>query len=178
MNEYEIRKTGRPATPEVLYAPNIEAFILTNDGVFPNNPKLPLLIYKKALNTEIPDLVSQMQAIFADHHWGNSWVDGIYDFHHYHSTSHEVLAICGEHGIEHTLSAGDVVIPAGVSHKNLGSEGSFVVVGAYPRGRKYDMCYGKREERPAADKNIVSVPIPDSDPLYGSDGPMTEHWQA
>jgi len=187
MNSFETGRTAGPATPEILYAPNVEAVILTDDGVFPNNRKLPLMIYKKALNTDIPDLVSHVQAIFADHHWGNSWLDSIYDFHHYHSTSHEVLAICGgqarvlfggEHGIEQTVSAGDViVIPAGVSHKKIHSEGNFVVVGAYPRGYKHDMCYGKHEERPAADRNIVSVPIPDSDPLYGPDGPLTEHWR-
>lgn len=188
MNDYETNKTGGPATPEVLYAPSVEALMLTDDGVFPNNRKLPLLIYKKAMNTEIPDLVSHVQAIFADHHWGGSWVDGIYDFHHYHSTSHEVLAVCsgrarvlfgGEHGMEWTVSAGDViVIPAGVAHKTLGTEGSFIVVGAYPHGCKYDMCYGKREERPAADRNIVCVPIPDFDPLYGPDGPLGKHWKA
>jgi uncharacterized protein YjlB len=188
MNNYETGKTGGPVTPDILYKPNVEAFLLTDDGVFPNNRKLPLLIYRKVLNTGIHDLVSHVQAVFADHHWGGSWVDSVYDFHHYHSTSHEVLAVCsgqgrilfgGEHGIEQTVSAGDViVIPAGVAHKNLGSEGNFVVVGAYPRGRKYDMCYGKHEERPAADRNIVSVPTPEADPLYGPDGPLMDHWQA
>jgi uncharacterized protein YjlB len=39
------------------------------------------------------------------------------------------------------------------------------------------MCHGKRDERPEADKNIVSVLTPDSDPLYGPDGPLPEHWQ-
>jgi uncharacterized protein YjlB len=188
MNDYKTDKTGGTVSSDILYAPNVEAFILTDDGVFPNNRKLPLLIYKKALNTGIPDLVSHVQAICADHHWGGSWIDSVYDFHHYHSTAHEVLAICGgqgrilfggEHGIELAISAGDaIVIPAGVAHKNLGSERNFVVVGAYPHGHQYDMCYGKRGERPAADRNIVSLPIPDSDPLYGSDGPLTEHWQA
>ncbi len=70
-----------------------------------------------------------------------------------------------------------IVIPAGVAHKNLGSEHNLVVVGAYPHGREHDMCYGKHEERPASDRNIVSVPIPESDPLYGSDGPLLEHWR-
>ncbi len=78
MDKNETGSVGGTASAEVVYAPNIEAFILTNDGVFPNNPRLPLLIYKKALNTEIPDLVSHVQAIFADHHWGNSWIDSIY----------------------------------------------------------------------------------------------------
>ncbi|MGE5294376.1 MAG: hypothetical protein ACM3VT_06070, partial [Solirubrobacterales bacterium] len=94
MDTHEMSDTGGAASAEIVYAPNVEAFILTNDGIFPNNPKLPLLIYKKALNTDVPDLVSHVQAIFADHGWGNSWVDSIYDFHHYHSISHEVLAIC------------------------------------------------------------------------------------
>jgi uncharacterized protein YjlB len=39
------------------------------------------------------------------------------------------------------------------------------------------MCHGWREERPQADKNIVAVPNPESDPLYGRGGPLMEHWQ-
>lgn len=188
MDEYSTGKAGGPAASDTVYAPNVEALILTGDGVFPNNHKLPLLIYRRALNTDIPDLAGHVQAVFADHHWGNSWVDSVYDFHHYHSTAHEVLAVCsgrarilfgGEHGSEQTVSAGDViVIPAGVSHKNLGSEGNFTVIGAYPQGQNYDMCRGRREERPEADRRIVSVPLPQADPLYGPDGPLMEHWQA
>jgi uncharacterized protein YjlB len=186
MNDRGIDRTGGPVSTDVLYAPNVEAIILTDDGVFPNNRKLPLLIYRNVLNTGIRDLTAHVQAVLAEHQWGGSWIDSIYDYHHYHSTAHEVLAVCsgrarilfgGEHGIEQTVSAGDViVIPAGVAHKKLSSEGNFVVVGAYPPGQKYDMCYGKHEERPHADRSIVSVPVPESDPLYGPDGPLTEHW--
>lgn len=189
MDEQRTSDAGGSAQQEILHAPVVEAFILTDDGVFPNNRKLPLLIYKKALAPGAQDPTAQVQAIFADNHWGGSWVDGIYDYHHYHSTAHEVLAICrghaevrfgGEHGITQTVSAGDVVIiPAGVAHKNLGASDDFVVVGAYPQGRQdYDMCGGKRSERPEADKHIVSVPIPEADPLYGPDGPLMEHWSA
>lgn len=187
MSDYSTGKTGSPATTDIVYTPTVEAIILTDDGVFPNNRRLPLLIYKKVLNTGIRDLASYIQAMFAEHRWDDSWIDGVYDYHHYHSTAHEVLAVCsgqarllfgGEHGIEQTVSAGDViVIPAGVAHKNLGTEGNFTVVGAYPQGQEYDMCCGKREERPHADKNIVTVPLPQADPLYGPDGPLLEHWQ-
>lgn len=181
-------RTEGPATQDLLRAPNLEAFILTDDGIFPNNRRLPLLVYKKALNPEASDLIAQVQAILAENGWGGAWVDSIFDYHHYHSTSHEVLAICGgradvrfggEHGITRTLTTGDVLaIPAGVAHKNLGASNDFVVVGAYPRGQEgYDMCHGKREDRREADKNIVSVPLPESDPLYGLDGPLTEHWR-
>ena len=187
MDDQGVQRTEGAATQDLLRAPNVEAFILTDDGVFPNNRKLPLLVYRKVLNPGVPDLIAQVQAIFAGNGWDGSWVDSIFDFHHYHSTSHEVLAICGgqaevcfggEHGITLTLAAGDVVvIPAGVAHKNLGAGKDFVVVGAYPHGREhYDMCRGKREERLCADKNIVSVAIPESDPLYGPDGPLTDHW--
>lgn len=188
MSDQRTGGVGPAAAPEVLRVPNVEAFILTDDGVFPNNRKLPLLIYKKALNTDVPDLTEQVQAVFAENRWGGSWIDGIFGYHHYHSTAHEVLAICsgqaevrfgGEHGITCTVSAGDViVIPAGVAHKNFGSNDEFVVVGAYPQGQSYDMCHGRREERPEADKRIVRVPRPESDPLYGPDGPLVEHWRA
>ena len=188
MDNQETSRTQSTATPDLLRAPNVDAFILTDDGVFPNNRKLPLLVYRKVLNLDAPDLISQVRAIFAENGWGGSWVNSIFDFHHYHSTSHEVLAICGgraevrfggEHGITLTLAAGDVVvIPAGVAHKNLGAGNDFVVIGAYPRGQEnYDMCHGKREERLQTDRNIVGVPIPESDPLYGRDGPLVEHWR-
>ncbi len=186
-NQRTSRMEG-PATQELLRAPTVEAFILTDDGVFPNNRKLPLLVYRKVLSLDVPDLIGQVRAIFAENGWGGSWVNGIFDYHHYHSTAHEVLAICGgraevrfggEHGITLTLAAGDVVvIPAGVAHKNLGAGNDFVVVGAYPHGQEnYDMCRGRREERLQVDRNIVSVPIPESDPLYGPDGPLTDHWR-
>ncbi len=189
MDNQGISRMPGPATQDLLRAPTVEAFILTDDGVFPNNRRLPLLVYRKVLRLDAPDLIAQVQAVFAENGWAGSWVNSIFDYHHYHSTAHEVLAICGgraevcfggEHGITLTLSAGDVVvIPAGVAHKNLGAGNDFVVVGAYPRGQEnYDMCHGKREERREADKNIVSVPTPASDPLYGPDGPLTEHWRA
>jgi uncharacterized protein YjlB len=188
MNNQEPSRMEGPATQDLLRAPSVEAFILTDDGVFPNNRKLPLLVYRKVLSLDVADLIAPVRALFTENGWGGSWVNGIFDYHHYHSTSHEVLAICGgqaevcfggEHGITLTLSAGDVVvIPAGVAHKNRGAGNDLVVVGAYPRGQdSYDMCRGKREERLQTDRNIVSVPIPESDPLYGRDGPLTEHWR-
>ena len=189
MDNQETSKMQGPATQDLLRAPDVEAFILTDDGVFPNNRKLPLLVYRRVLSLDAPDRIAQVRAIFAENGWGGSWVNSIFDYHHYHSTAHEVLAICGgwaevcfggEHGITLTLAAGDaVVIPAGVAHKSLRAGNDFVVVGAYPRGQEgYDMCRGKREERLQADKNIVGVPVPESDPLYGAGGPLTEHWRA
>jgi uncharacterized protein YjlB len=189
MNSQKTSAGSGPATQDLLRAPNVEAFILTDDGVVPNNRKLPLLVYRKALNPDAADLIAQVRAILAEHGWVGAWVDSIFDYHHYHSTAHEVLVVCGgqaevcfggEHGIAITLATGDmVVIPAGVAHQNRGAGADFVVVGAYPRGQEnYDLCRARRDERPEADKNIVRVPHPDMDPLYGANGPLQEHWHA
>jgi uncharacterized protein YjlB len=186
MDRQERDVGNKAATAELVQAPNVEPHLLPDTGVFPNNNILPLLIYRRALNPDAPDLVEQARRLFEQNQWDGSWVDSMYDYHHYHSTAHEALAICGgraevrfggDGGITRTISAGDViVIPAGVSHKNLGASGSFVVVGAYPQGQTYDMCYGREGERPQADDNIAAVPLPRSDPIYGPDGPLMQNW--
>lgn len=48
------------------------------------------------------------------------------------------------------------MIPAGVGHKNLGSE-DLGVVGAYPEGHSRDLLRGLPLERPDADKNIAHL---------------------
>ena len=76
-----------------------------------------------------------------------------------------------------TVAAGDVVvIPAGVAHRRLRSTPDFGVVGAYPQGQRWDMCYGKKGERPGTDRNIARVPDPGTDPVYGGEGPLLELW--
>jgi uncharacterized protein YjlB len=126
--------------------------------------------------------------LLADNHWSGTWRDGIYAFHHYHSTAHEVLAcyhgsaevqLGGEPGILYTMNTGDVIlIPAGTGHKSLHATDDFAVVGGYPRGQNWDMCYGKPRERPQADQNIARVPLPKADPIYGAEGPVMEFWKA
>ena len=160
--------------------------ILKDDGTFPNNENLPLLLYKNVLNLPAHDPDDMIEDLFESNRWGGSWVNGIYGFHHYHSTAHEVLGcfsgsadvqLGGGDGIIQTLSKGDVVvIPAGVSHKNLGSSSDFRVVGAYPFGQFPDMCRDGSKERPKADQNISSVRLPEKDPVFGATGPITDHW--
>lgn len=167
---------------EPVQLPRVLPFPLADAGVIPNS-KFPLLIYQGAVK---PASAPAFEELFSAHDWRASWRDGIYTYHHYHSTTHEVLGVFsgsatvqfgGERGIKQKVAAGDVIIiPAGVSHKNLGASSDFGVVGAYPGGAEWDMNYGQRSERPQSDENIARAPLPKFDPVYGADGPLFEHW--
>lgn len=166
--------------------PEIITRILEDDGQFPNNEDYPVIIYRQVINFTDHDGAEILEDIFGQNGWSGSWRDGIFSYHHYHSNTQEVLGIyCGEasvqfggpHGQTFKVKRGDVILlPAGIAHKNLGSSSDFRVVGAYPGGRSYDMNYGKEGERPAADGNIKKVPVPQNDPVFGNQGPVTEYW--
>jgi uncharacterized protein YjlB len=168
--------------------PEIISQSLEDDGTFPNNPENPLVVYKKAIRLASSKGAEIIEDVFHTNRWGGSWRNGIYPFHHYHSTAHEVLGIYkgnarvqfgGEKGPILAVEAGDVVIiPAGVAHKNINSSQNFRVVGAYPAGQFWDMNCGKPGERPAADQNIAKVPDPKTDPVYGDESPLLELWGA
>jgi uncharacterized protein YjlB len=165
-----------------------EAIRFEDDGAIPNN-RLPFLVYPGAVDPELAgsDPAAVFETRFAANGWRGSWRNGIYPFAHYHSTAHEVLGIArgeararfgGARGVVLTVGPGDVVvIPAGVGHQNLGSSPDLLVVGAYPGGADWDLCYGKPEERPRVLENIAQVPLPPADPVYGPDGPLLEHWR-
>ena len=159
--------------------------ILPDDGTFPNS-RLPLLVYPGALVEKSGDFAPRFERLFTGNSWGGTWRNGIYSVHHYHSTAHEVLGICGgsglvqlggESGVTARVRPGDcVVIPAGVAHKLLERTAGFLVVGAYPAGQSCDICYGGPGERPFADRRIATVPLPALDPVKGKDGPLLELW--
>lgn len=160
--------------------------LFADDGTFPNS-RLPLLLYGGAVPPERAS-PEAMEALFARNGWPPQWRSGIYPFHHYHSTAHEALGIAGgsahlmlggPEGREFDVSAGDViVIPAGVAHRRLSSSADFLVVGAYPPGRHWDLLRGEPGDRPQADQNIARVPVPDSDPVAGGQGPLLGAWGA
>ncbi len=136
---------------------NIRKINLRDNGKFPNN-FLPVLLYKGVLY--IPSLfpARNVKNLFESNRWSNSWDSGIFTYHHYHSTTHEVLGVYrgettlllgGDDGVRVKIEQGDVlVIPAGVAHKNLGEVHDVGCIGAYPNGMDYDMNYGKTGERP------------------------------
>jgi uncharacterized protein YjlB len=158
-----------------------------DDGNIPNNPTLPLLVYEGVLDLAGVDVASTCIERFASNGWHGAWRNGIFSFPHYHSTAHEVLGICqgeakvclgGDHGLVMTVKSGDaLVLPAGTGHQNLGSSPDLLVVGAYPGGMDWDLCRSEPGVREDERRNIQAVPLPDSDPLFGRDGPLVHLWQ-
>ena len=54
----------------------------------------------------------------------------------------------------------------------------FFVIGAYPPEGTYNLCRGdKSAERDKALTTIPKVPLPDSDPVLGKDGPLPKLWR-
>jgi uncharacterized protein YjlB len=150
-----------------------------DDGRIPNNPRLALVIYRLAL-PQSDHLAKDFEKRFAANGWRNSWRDGIFDYHHFHSNTHEVLGVArgearvcfgGEQGEVLALSAGDVaILPAGTGHKCESASDDFLVVGAYPDGRDFDICRGDPAEHDRAVARIAKVPLPKRDPVLGGDG--------
>jgi uncharacterized protein YjlB len=168
---------------------HVETHLLGDDGLVPNNPRLPLLIYRSAVPlTNDEDPANRLERLFREHGWRGSWVNGIYPFHHYHARSHEVLGIAagrvtvqfgGASGPELTLGAGDVVvIPAGVGHCRRSSDDGLVVVGAYPRGQEdYDLKRANVNDHAQALDEIARVGLPEGDPVEGREGPLSRFWR-
>lgn len=168
--------------------PHILHFVLKQNESFPNSV-LPVLIYKSAVDLPSEKNKSSLiiQKIFARNGWSNSWTNGIYDFHHYHSTTHECLCITlgsatvilgGPNGRKVELSQGDVIIlPAGVGHKCLKHSEDFQCVGAYPEGKDYDIKLGKATELKEALSNIQKLPEVSMDPIFGKQGFLKAYWE-
>jgi uncharacterized protein YjlB len=166
--------SSTPVTPQQLH--------LKPNGWMPNN-KLPVLLYRKAF-AEAPNLADEMERLFIANGWPPQWRNGVYDFHHYHSTAHEVLGFAaghadlvlgGEGGEALTVHAGDVaILPAGTGHCRIKASGDFLVIGAYPPGEHWDIC--RTAATPEVLERIRQVRFPPSDPVTGGQGALPKLW--
>ena len=192
LKEYTERATGlkRPGkrkASNLRRARKPHAVRFKDDGLVPNHPRWPLIIYRSVIDLgEGRDPAAGTEDLFETNGWGDTWRDGIYDYVHYHSRIHEVLGIArgkgrvrfgGSKGRIFTLKAGDIVVlPAGTGHQCLSADGDFLVVGAYPPAGTYDEC-ATVKDRPRALKAIPKVPVPRKDPVYGVHGPLSKLWK-
>lgn len=164
----------------------VDQYLFRDDGRIPNNRDLPLLVYRGVLDPYAGDAAGECERRFAEHGWTGAWRNGIYNYDHFHATTHEVLGIVrgearvrfgGPDGLVVDIQAGDVVvIPAGVGHRNVGASRDLLVIGAYPKGGAPDICTGTSWEHTHATDAIPKVPMPPQDPVFGDKGPLIERW--
>jgi uncharacterized protein YjlB len=191
LKEYAERLTGlrRPGNSAAREAPRAREPLsvhFKDDGLVPNHPRWPLIIYRDVVALDgRNDPAAVFEDLFAANGWGDSWRNGVYDYVHYHAQIHEVLGVargCGRvrfgggTGRVFTLKAGDVaILPAGTGHQRLSASDDFLVVGAYPPIGAYDECTAL-EDRPRAMKTIPTIPAPGDDPVYGAQGALSRLW--
>lgn len=166
----------------------IDQIQLADDGIIPNNPSLPLLIYR-AVFPIAPDCAEPQSilAALAANRWHGGWVNGIFTYHHYHARAHEVLVnladdvtvqFGGPEGPELAFESGDVaIIPAGVGHCRRSNPRRLVIVGAYPAGvTDWDLKRADPADYRLAKTEIPEVPVPDTDPVTGTTTPLFDYW--
>src|SRR5437016_12560887 len=133
------------------------ALMFGDDGSIPNNPRLPLLVYRGAIDLSLgPSAERVVESTFGANGWGDMWRNGIFPYVHYHSMIHEALGIArgrakvrfgGNNGREIELAAGDAcILPAGTGHQGLWASPDLAVIGAYPASGKYDLCRGSKAD--------------------------------
>jgi len=165
-----------------------EAYFFESDGQTPNNPVLPMLVYRHVVSISTSaDAARRFETMFAANGWGDGWRNGIHSFLHFHTSTHEVLGIAAGHAIVKfgggkgralQVAAGDVVVlPAGVGHQRLQATHELLVVGAYPRNGRFDQKRPGEVDAQTALREVSRVPLPEKDPVHGVDGPLRTLWR-
>lgn len=147
----------------------------------PNNPRHPAVLARNALGGAHDDMA--VRGLMEVNGWTGTWTWRVFDFHHFHPEAFEALAVAsgtavlmlgGRQGEEIEVEAGDVaILPPGFGHKQLSGSADFRICGAYPPGQEdYSVIRAEQGFDDARLREIEQVPVPESDPVWGKDGPM------
>ena len=95
-----------------------EILNLSDDGTIPNS-KYPVIVYHQAFTMEGDPAADFMEKRFAQNGWSNAFRWRVYDYHHYHTNTHEVLGVYagnallqlgGPEGEKLQVRPGDVIV--------------------------------------------------------------------
>ena len=150
--------------------PRVVAHRLAAGGAIPNHPQWPLLVYPGAVAIAGADPAVAFEALFERNRWPAAWRNGVFPFHHFHTTAHEALGVYsgevtvqfgGDGGVVVTAEPGDVIVlPAGTGHKKLSSRGALGIVGAYPAGQHRGHVHAAARKRPPQRRGRGARPAP------------------
>ncbi len=165
-------------------ASNATALWLTADEWVPNNQKLPMILYRAAVSGQPRDPAAAFEHLFGRNGWSPEWRNGVYPFHHYHSTAHEVLGFAagtarlllgGPNGHEVVVAPGRLR-PAASGHRDIAASkrartfswlalihpaSSGISAGALlrnPPGRRCRCCHS-RNQTPCWGRTVRCSPI-------------------
>ncbi|KAI1452455.1 hypothetical protein F4805DRAFT_28635 [Annulohypoxylon moriforme] len=187
-------------TPPILVEP--ETFWVNPTPYVPNS-RLPVVVYRGAMKDTSPENIVN---VIEPNGWrkGGQWKT--FKKVHFHSNVHECYGIIRGRstyrlgksdldadtdengnpvGVKFFAQAGDVfVLPAGIGHCSIDSEGDYEYVGLYcgdelPHGTPFDIhwCKDTPEKTKELAQASARVPLPALDPLYGGEGPLPTIWK-
>lgn len=186
ITNYQALEMPSTASPASLSTLRVSKHFIPSHGRLPNSNILnkPLLIYHSVFAK--PSVSAIESHLISAGVVTPQWRYGMYPTTHFHSTTHEVLCVSsgkarlcfgGENNperVEPTVEAGDVmVLPAGMAHRLLEEFGGFEMIGCYPKGFDWDMCYGTQGEEGRVEA-IAKVEWFEQDPIYGHQGPVLD----
>jgi hypothetical protein len=88
----QARNNQRTGSPAPINKPRVVTRLLKDAGTIPNS-RLPVLIYQGALDLPKDDPASAIETLIHANDWGDDWRNGVFNYHHYHSTAHEALLV-------------------------------------------------------------------------------------
>ncbi len=159
-----------------------DLLLLDPDPIIPNST-LPVLIYRAAIAPKNGKALG-FKDLYNANDWHGVWRNGIYDFHHFHSISHEVLGI--EAGRAQVRLGGDyrrqcrcrsrrcVDPPAGTVIAVSAPRPISASSAAIRAARSIRISCVRDSDTALA--NIKAVALPKTDPVQGKDGSLLRLW--